>query len=143
MKITVTKNILNLLLIFGIFAFLAVGVFGMSRSTDMKMSDNGTIGGCLFTGMEEICTMTLIEHISRWQGMFTAIPQKADLMAMLFALISAVGALAFSILKRNQLLLLKYFSDRWRLYLKQNPHILLFDPLQEAFSRGILNPKIY
>src|SRR3989338_10557198 len=143
MKSMATKNILNFLLIFGISAFLAVGVFGMSHSSDMKMNDNGTMSGCLFDGRAEICPMTIAEHLSRWQGMFTAIPQKAGLLMLLFALISAVGALVFSILKRNQLLLLKYFSDRWRLYLKQNPHLSLFDHLREAFSRGILNPKIY
>lgn len=144
MKSVATKNILNFLLIFGISAFLAVGVFGMSHlSNDMEMNDNGTMSGCLFDGRAEICPMTITEHLSRWQGMFTAIPQKADLLILLFAIISAVGVLAFSILKQNQLLLLKYFSDRWRLYLKQNPHLSLFDHLREAFSRGILNPKIY
>jgi len=137
------KNILNFLLIFGISAFFAVGVFGISHSSDMKMKDDGTMGGCLFDGRAEICSMTFAEHLSLWQGMFTAIPQKTNLWVLLFALISAIGVLVFSILKQHQLLLLKYFSDRWRLYLKQNPRLSLFDHLREAFSRGILNPKIY
>jgi len=138
-----TKNLFNFFLILGISAFLAIGVFGMSYSSDMKMKDDGQMSGCIFDGRAEICLMTFAEHLSRWQGMFTAIPQKADLLVLLFALISAIGVLVFSILKQNQLLLLKYFSDRWRLYLKQNPHIPFFDPLREAFSQGILNPKIY
>ncbi|MBI2075099.1 MAG: hypothetical protein HYT82_00330 [Candidatus Harrisonbacteria bacterium] len=137
------KNIFTPLLIFGISAFLAVGIFGMSYASDMNMKGDGTMSGCLFDGRAEICPMTFAEHLSHWQGMFTAIPQKANLFVMLLALILVVGALAFFILKQHQLLLLKYFLDRWRLYLKQNPHILSFHHLREAFSQGILNPKIY
>jgi len=127
----------------GISAFLSVGVFGMSHSSEMKIKDDGTMNGCLFDGRAEICLMTFAEHLSRWQGMFTVIPKKAGLLVLLLVLISAGGVLVFSIFKQHQLLLLKYFLDRWRLYLKQNQHIPLFDHLREAFSRGILNPEIY
>lgn len=138
-----TKKIADPLLIFGFFTFLSVGVFGIFQSAQMEMKDDGTMSGCLFDGRAEICLMTIAEHISRWQGMFTVIPQKTDLRVLLFALISAIGALAVSALRRNHHFLSKHSSDRRRLYLKQNPHIPLFNPLREAFSRGILNPKIY
>ena len=140
MRCAVTKSIL----ILGISAFLAVGVFGMSHASDMKMKGDGTMSGCLFDGRAEICPMAFAEHLSRWQSMFTAIPTKADFLITLFALISAVGVLLlFSLRRRWLLLLFSRLSDRWRFYLKQNPHISLFDPLREAFSQGILNPKIY
>jgi hypothetical protein len=76
--------------------------------------------------------------------MFTAIPQKADFLITLFVLIFAVGALLFFNFRRRLLLLLSIrLSDRWRFYLKQNPHLPLFNHLREEFSQGILNPKIY
>lgn len=138
-----TKKIANSLLIFGVFAFFSIGIFGMSQSMQMEMNDDGTMSGCLFDGRAEICLMTIAEHLSRWQGMFIAISQKTDLLTLLFSFISAIGALVVFALKKNGLLLLKHLSDRWRLYLKRNPYIPLFDPLREAFSQGILNPKIY
>jgi hypothetical protein len=144
MKSAATKNILNFLLILGISAFLVVGIFGMSLASDMKMKSDGTMGGCLFDGQAEICPMTIAEHLSRWQSMFAAIPTKADFLITLFALISAVGSLLlFSLRRRWLLLVFSRLSDRWRFYLKQNPNISLFNPLREAFSQGILNPKIY
>ena len=143
MKSSAIKNVLNFLLILGISAFLVVGVFGMSHMSDMKMKSDGTMSGCLFDGQAEICPMTIAEHLSRWQGMFTAIPQKTDVLVQFLLLALAFVLIASAFRQRLLLLLSAQFSDRWRFYLKQNPHIPLFDPLREAFSQGILNPKIY
>jgi hypothetical protein len=132
------------LAIISLFAFLSVLLFGISHTFGMEMRENGTMGGCLFDGKAEICPMAFSEHLSRWQGMFTAIPQKADVLITLFLLISAFGAFLLFNLRRHLLLLMfSRLSDRWRLYIKQNPHLSLFNHLREAFSQGILNPKIY
>lgn len=125
-------------------ALVFVVVFGMSHAmaVGMEMKGDGTMSGCLFDGRAEICPMTISKHLSRWQGMFTAIPQKTDLLIQFILLAFASVLLAFTF-RQRLLLLFSYFSDRWRLYLKQNPHLPLFNQLIEAFSRGILNPKIY
>ena len=143
MKSAATKNVLTLLLILGISAFLVVGVFGMSHMSDMKMKGDGTMDGCLFDGQAEICPMTIAEHLSRWQGMFTAISQKTDILIQFLLLALAFIFIASEFRQRILLLWSTQFSGRLRLYLKQNPHLSLFNQLREAFSRGILNPKIY
>ena len=127
--------------IMGMAAFVTVAVFGVSHTLGMEMKDDGTMGGCLFDGRAEICPMTLIEHLSVWQGMFTATPQKAGLFSLLVILATAFVVLIFS--QHFRLLLLGLLTSRHKLYLRVNPQLLLFDPLKEAFSQGILNPKIY
>ncbi len=142
MKIT-TKKFTRFFLGFTLVAFLSVAFFGLSQTMmGMKKQSDGTMNRCMFDGKAKICTMTLSEHLAHWQAMFAATtPQKALAFALLILL--AVAFVGATIFKRNLLLLLNYYATRWRLYIKQNPHLSLFNPLQEAFSLGIINPKIY
>ncbi len=108
----------------------------------MEKQNDGTMSGCVFNGKVEMCAMTFSEHLARWQAMFTTIaPQKALILALLVLL--AVVFVAVGVFKRNIFLLSNYYATRWRLYIKQNPYLPLFNPLKEAFSQGILNPKIF
>lgn len=142
-----TKKFGRFLLILGLIAFLSVAFFGVSQSMmGMEKRSDGTMGGCLFTGMDEICTMKFEEHLAQWQNMFTTtVPQKALALALLLLLLLllAVVFVAVAIFKRNLLLFFSYHTTRWRLYIRHNPELSLFNHLREAFSRGILNPKIY
>src|SRR3989344_4369333 len=95
-----TKKSTRFILGFALLAFLSVAFFGASQSMGMEMKDDGTMGGCLFTGMEEICTMKFDEHLSQWQSMFTTtVPQKILILALLLLL--AVVFVAVAIFKRN------------------------------------------
>jgi len=137
-----TKKFARFLLGIVLIAFLSVAFFGASQSMGMEMRDNGTMGGCMFTGMEEICEMSFTEHLTQWQSMFTTtVTQNAFTVILLLLL--AVVFVAVGIFKRNLLLLSSRHTTRWRLYIKQKPNLSLFNPLKEAFSQGILNPKIY
>lgn len=138
-----TKKFSRFLLVLGLIAFLTVAFFGISGSMmGMEKRSDGTMGGCIFDGRAEICAMNIVEHLSHWQSMLTApTPQKALAFALLLLL--AVVFVAVAIFKRNLLLLFSYYTTRWRLYIRNNPELSLFDNLREAFSQGILNPKIY
>ena len=142
MEIATNKKLTHFLLGFALVAFLSVAFFGVSQSMGMEMRDDGTMGGCLFTGMEEICKMTFTEHLNQWQSMFTTTVTKNVFSGVLLLLL-AVVFVAVAIFKRNLLLLFSYYTTRWRLYIRHNPELSLFNPLREAFSQGILNPKIY
>ncbi len=137
------KKFTRFILGFALIAFLSAAFFSMSQKMmGMEKQADGKMGGCLFSGKAEICTMTFSEHFAHWQAMFTTVaPQKALALALLLLL--AVVFVAVGIFKRNLLLLFSYHVTRWRLYIKQNPNLSLFNPLREAFSQGILNPKIY
>ena len=85
--------------------------------------------------------MNFSEHIAFWQEMLTILPQNAELLGLLILIALMVVAISFW---RNHLsLFFKLVASRWKLYLKQHPQIRLFNKLLEAFSRGILNSKIY
>lgn len=137
------KRISNFITLFVLFSFLIIGGFGLSHSLSMEMKGDGTMGGCMFDGQAAICPMTFVEHISRWQGVFTVVPQKSTVVIQLLALTSAFVIAAFAFRQHLLLSLFSYFSERWRIYVKNNPHLPLFDHVREAFSQGILNPKIY
>lgn len=137
-----TKKFSRFLIALGLTAFIAVSFFGISLTMGMEKTADGSMGGCLFTGMEEICEMNFTQHLTQWQSMFTTTaPQKALAFALLLLL--AVVFVTVGIFKRNLLLLFSYYATRWRLYIRDNPNLSLFNHLREAFSQGILNPKIY
>jgi hypothetical protein len=64
------------LIALGIFSVLAACLFGASPAFSMDMDQHGNMDGCVFTGKTALCNMSVTEHISRWQNLFTAIPQK-------------------------------------------------------------------
>lgn len=116
-----------------LMAFLAVGVFGMSHAIDMEREADGTMGGCFFIDMDEICRMSFSEHLTQWQNMFTGVPVKSNILSLL-----ALALLVFysSFLKRFSLQIQK-------LYLIHHRDLFLFNPLRETFSQGILNSKTF
>lgn len=141
MKIA-SKKFTRFLLVLALVAFLSVVFFGASQSMGMEKQNSGKMSGCVFSGKVEICTMTFSEHIGHWQSMFTTTVTQNALTVILLLLL-AIVFVAVGIFKRNLLLLFSYYTTRWRLYIRNNPELSLFNPLKEAFSQGILNPKIY
>lgn len=124
-----------------LLAFFSIVVFGWSHSFGMEMRDDGMMSGCLFTGMDEICTMTFTEHLSAWQSMFNSIPVKSTIPSLL---VLAIALLLFAgFLKRYFIWALERMASLQVLYLIHHPNLSFFHPLREAFSQGILNPKIY
>lgn len=128
----------KLVLIFGLATFLSLGIFSMSDSIMSTMDGNVN---CPFGGHSmAICQMNPMEHIQEWQSMFTMLPTQ-NLLSLLFAL--------FAFLAISKLRFWSKFSiPEPPLLLSKNQYTLtnsfqIFDPLKEAFSSGILNPKIF
>lgn len=115
-------------------------LFGMSH---FKLAEhmNDTIATCPYMeGHTAVCDMSPIEHMQAFQSMFTILPAKdaASLFLILLLLLSVAvlkSLRRFSIYDNLQI---KTFLNY--LHLK---HTLIFNPLKEAFSRGILNPKTF
>ena len=135
-----TKAVFTMMIV----AFLAFSLFGLIASVNtMRMDANGsgTMNDCLFGLQGHVCNMTFTQHIGIWQGI-SAMSLKnvfsLDLLMLGIMAILFVATLGKNLFFESHKLTLQY-----RLYTKQNLHILSFNYLQEAFSRGILNPKIY
>src|SRR3989344_2376413 len=129
-----------------IVMFLMFNLFGLVYSVNNMASHNNVVSNCLFIShMDElsICPMNLTEHLNMWRLMFNAIISKISLMNIIF--LTFFYVFITPIIKINIFLNFYVFSflySRYKIYLKQNPHMLLFNKLKEVFSSGILNPKI-
>ncbi len=116
---------------------LLFGIFGFGSAMDMSIAT----GNCPFSGHSmSICKMNPMEHIQEWQSMFTMIPAK-DALSFLSALLALLALLAIGAWKKFSI-----HDQPWpEIYI--DPFYLrkyqIFNPLQEAFSNGILNPKIF
>lgn len=125
----------------GFFAFVTLSIFGLGHMSGMTASENGDMAGCIFTGKTMLCKMSVVEHISLWQSMLTVAPQENLMLLALFTLFIAVIFMTKNIpvpldLSRGE-------TQIRRFYLKEHSNLSFFNPLKEAFSQGILNPKIY
>ena len=135
-----SRKLESFLITFGLFSFVLVSFAGTSVFI-MEMNDDGSMGGCIFTGKMMLCQMSIMEHISFWQNMFIVIPQESLMIHgfIIFLAIVLLTAQNFSgppSPSRNEI-------QTQKLYLVQHPDFTFFNSLKEAFSQGILNPKIY
>lgn len=137
---TVLKTFGHFLLILGLVSFLLAAFIGPSHTMmGMEQQNDGSMGGCLFTGMEEICLMTFAEHLLQWQNLFAVTGTKN---AFAVVLLLAVLFVAVFVFKHRRLLRFSVHTTRWRRYLWHHPDVSLFPHLREVFSQGILHPKV-
>ncbi len=115
-----------------LFIFSMPGMSGM-----MSMDEQGNMPSCPYMNGAAVCKMNPLEHVAAWQSMFTALPVGTGLMTvLLFALLALVFIrIAWSVHTVDSAIL---YNHRFR----YRPHIARH-ALQEAFSKGILNPKTF
>lgn len=124
----------------GLFAlgiFLLTSILGVAtHSVGMQTDEGGTMVGCLWAGEAAMCQMNAFEHLSLWRNIFTAILSVSTSAALFLAL-------AWFIFSRHgrHRLQERILAQPLRVYTA--PDISLGDYLRQAFSQGILHPKIY
>jgi hypothetical protein len=112
--------------------FLAAG---LSISMGMTMEMNGMMSDCPFMlDNGSICSMSLLAHIGEWRQLTTALPliSFATLIFVLFAYV------VFSYLREIRPPLFLNINTK-----KDGELIAVFSPLFHAFSRGILNSRLF
>lgn len=123
----------NIIQAFFLLSLVFMMSFGGVISAGM-MNMDGKMSDCPYMGMSGYCDMDASQHLAGWQTLFAATLDgfhTADLFPLLaFALLAPF--FTFFIRKRPH----RPIFQRWRM-------LELFDPLQLAFARGILNPKLY
>lgn len=135
--------ITKLLLLIGVFTFMFVSFLGFSH-TNMTMGLDGQMSssGCFMPGMTaSFCQMNPLEHITAWQGMFTVVPSQNDILALLLILLTLVLGAFFLHSHQSTVPPKTPVSQFQFLYYKRR--IPIISPLQEAFSNGILHPKVF
>lgn len=118
---------------FFLVGFLGLGQFSMGTDTNREMLS------CPFMGVTALCQMGLLEHIATWQNMFTNLPVKNVfnfLALLLFFFLLVFSLRNFRGVHRNVPL-----CSRINIFGIGKPTFRGF--LQEAFSDGILNPRLF
>lgn len=113
---------------------LLFGFFQLEVGVNM----NKSMANCPFSAHSEaMCQMNPMEHFQGWQNAFTVLPTKNIVSMFLFILtFILMGGFAFPdrfLVQRPSFLFLKNIINSFR----------IFNPLKDAFSNGILNPKIF
>ncbi len=96
----------------------------------MVMNMDGR-GFCPVMGMSVLCQMNPLEHIGKWQVMFTALPLEIIFVVFALLFLMIYAAFKYSLVPPS---LIRYEFSSFNFFRS---------PLQEAFSDGILNPKIF
>lgn len=136
MGISTTKKSFTFLVL---LAFLVVGLLGLSHFA-MNMNDGGEAPGCLFMNTPTLCAMNPFYHIAVWQSMFAALFLKETFS--LLALIALFGIL-FVFMSRNFWLTEDVSRSVIRVRQTRIQTFVINNSLREAFSNGILHPKIF
>lgn len=110
-----------------LLSLVVVGGFGL-----VLMTDHHHELGCPFMlGEEAVCGMDILDHISAWQQMFSvAIP--------------ALFVLAYSVIIVTACLWKFFDPPDFKLSVPSSirvPIFRIFNPCQELFSCGVLNPR--
>lgn len=111
----------------------SAGMPGMTTNADGHMSN------CPLMGVAALCNMSPLEHIAAWQNIFAALPfKKAAALASLLLLVSFTIFFLRDFWDTSRLQSVAVHRQRFRRRAR-NVH----DEIQEAFSDGILNPKVF
>lgn len=132
LRISVAILLMTLVLLGG----LGASHFGLN----MKMQMDGSMSSnCFMPGMTAaLCQMNPLEHIASWQSMFTMLPSQNDIVSLLLLLLTSLLGLAW--IGRIPI---RAPSPRISTAQRFRREPFPPNPLQELFSSGILNPKLF
>lgn len=121
---------------------LLLGFFciGMFHETSMRLETSDRTMMAI-ASEKHCCGSTMSEHITTWKDTFLVVSREMRDALALFVLGLILG---FVFIRSS---FNHAHSDRgslsYRLYLRQNPDIFIFNHLRFAFARGILNQKVF
>jgi hypothetical protein len=133
-----SQRLAHVILSLGIIALLSMSFFGVFYFS-MSMGGDGKMSDCPFMPGMSVCPMTPFEHASTMQGLFTNIPIQQDTFALLLA-VAFIAVLGLSWIKQF-LVPLELARSSGYFYRYRDRSIPR--QLQELFSQGILNPKLF
>ena len=123
-----------------VLGFFCVGMFSKSATHITILENTPSMS---MARAQECCGSSISHHFDTWKNIILAVPDKVrdSLMMLAIGLALILGGSWLSLRHRYPLQNLDILG--LKLYIRQNPDLLLFNHLKLAFARGILNPKIY
>lgn len=129
------QNIIAVPLVLITVTVILFGFFHFGSNAHLRQ---GATNCPFMPGHTSMCKITPSEHMQSWLTQFTVVPTKEN-MSALFAVLFLLFAIGAG--QRIRPLVVPP-----AITLNISPHrqfVYIFDPLKEAFSSGILNPKVY
>ena len=121
--------------------FLCISfVHTISAHAGMDMSHTAHTNAS--TIVANCCDTRTSNHMELWKDTLVGIFETALSLLALF-IVGYVATIAVSALFNTPCLAINLFALRFRQYAREHPNISLFNPLRQALSQGILNPKLY
>ena len=120
-------------------AFLSWSLVGPMHIFGMQMDGHNQTSKCVFDGLTGTCMMNPLEHIALWQSLFDVVPVEivaASLLSLTLVFVVFLGKLRLNDLSRSEF-------ARQKFYVRLRRNSSLFDFLEQVFSQGILNPKLF
>ncbi len=132
----------KILLFAALLAFFFIGFLGFGHADMTLGSDGQMTSNCPFMSeMSSLCQMNPLEHFAAWQSMFTAMLNKSGILTNLFLLlILTLGAM---LIRANVSAAPPKIAEDQSLFSYYKRRIPIAGSLQEAFSNGILHPKLF
>lgn len=123
-----------------LLSFVTVLTLGLSMGMKHSMGEMPKIN-CIFDAVDG-CDMTLDEHLSYWQQVFTANIFDLRVEFVLFAGLFFTFVFAAFFGRMFESLRLWKFKPKL-FYEWRNLVLELFDPILQLLSTGVLQPKVY
>lgn len=122
-------------ILFGVVGLLSL-CFG--SFADMKTGEMGSMANCALAHATTLCPVSVTQNLQFWQQVVVTTSPTTVLLALMVAVV------AFSLKQLIDPLHAAAARLQYRLWqLLSEPALLLGDYLRQAFSQGILHPKIY
>jgi hypothetical protein len=120
-----------------IFGFLCTGIFHKGPM-NMSSMDMGAVSS---QQEQQCCNLGSAHQFDSWRSVILVTPDNTrnSLILLALGLALILGYSLSSFWNRKP----QFEPDIGRLYIKENPDLILFNHLRLAFARGILNPKVF
>ena len=129
------NKILSVVLLTFFLGTMFFSLFHMSMGMDMS----GGMTDCPFMSHGEVvCPMNFADHVGAWKSAFSSI---VPILTIVFTLVGTL-TLATAIAP-NLMLRVKFFVRILYKQILERTYTFSHRPLQELFSSGILNPKLF
>jgi hypothetical protein len=122
--------------IFLVFLLTFLLVLNMGGAFSAHIMTDGEMSPCPYMGMDSICNMTPLAHLSGWQSMFTVTSQGSVTLLLLLSLSVLIIWLFNKYLLKPPQTFSKVFS-------RYKYEIEVFNHLQLAFTQGLIHSKAY
>ena len=128
------KKTFSILALVFLLGSMFVSLFHMSN-----MDMHAGMSDCPFMSHEEvICPMNLADHIAVWKSAFSSVAPTITLLLAVAGTVVLLASVAPNLLRR-----FVHSPPPLARWIREKIYTFYHRPLQELFSRGILNPKLY